>query len=407
MTTTQNKKPSEPKEFLFDFQESPPQAKPAEQNSEFAELAFQHLSKLSGDALVDEINAIRKRIHDCSPFKQEPVDLVLWVKSGTVKANDYNPNSVAPPEMELLRVSISEDGYTQPIVTFDDDDTREVVDGFHRHRVGKECAEIQSRINGYLPVVTINEARQDKGDRIASTIRHNRARGKHKVDSMSDIVVELKRRNWSNEKIGKNLGMDEDEILRLCQITGLADIFSDQDFSRSWDVEGEITEGDFEELSEEIAEESEEIKTANTSDEGRIFHTFENWECYKAGFYSTTPPNGMTKTQCHQVYAEILRDTEKFELALQRVISEWSKSCEHYLTNRAMNRIAWLGQASLCIASGISSEFRSGWQLLTEMEQHAANLTALKYLNKWLESKGRPAITLEEGFSGERQSNIY
>lgn len=370
-------------------------------------MVFQHLSKLTGDELVDEINAIRKRIHDCSPFKQEPVDLVLWVKAGTVKANDYNPNSVAPPEMELLRVSISEDGYTQPIVTFDDDNTREVVDGFHRHRVGKECPEIQARIHGYLPVVTINEERQDKGDRIASTIRHNRARGKHKVDSMSDIVVELKRRNWTNEKIGKNLGMDEDEILRLCQITGLADIFSDQEFSRSWDVEGEITESDFEELSEETAEDSGKIRTANTSDEGRIFHTFENWECFKSGFYGTTPPDGMTKTQCHQVYSDILRDPGKFEAALQRVVSEWPKSCEHYLTNRAMNRIAWLGQASLCISTGISSEFRSGWQLLTEMEQHAANLMALKYLNQWLKTNDRPPVTLEEGFSGERQSNIY
>jgi len=233
-------------EFLFEFVESIPQAKPNHKESEFAELAFRHLSKLTGDELIEEINQIRKRIHDCSPFKHEPVDLVLWVKSGTVKANDYNPNNVAPPEMELLRLSIAEDGYTQPIVTFDCVDKREVIDGFHRHRVGKECAEIQTRIHGYLPVVTINESRQDKGDRIASTIRHNRARGKHKVDSMSDIVVELRRRNWSDEKIAKHLGMDPDEVLRLTQISGLSELFADQEFSKSWEI-GEI-ESDLEEV---------------------------------------------------------------------------------------------------------------------------------------------------------------
>lgn len=224
------------------FSLSPEQIKPTQaidRESEIANLVFDHLSKLSGDDLVSEINEIRKKIHECSPFKQEPVDLVLWVKAESVRANDYNPNNVAPPEMELLRLSISEDGYTQPIVTFDCVDSREVIDGFHRHRVGKECQEIQSRIHGYLPVVTINESRQDKGDRIASTIRHNRARGKHKVDSMSDIVVELRRRNWSDEKIAKHLGMDPDEVLRLTQISGLAELFADQEFSKSWDI-GEV-----------------------------------------------------------------------------------------------------------------------------------------------------------------------
>lgn len=131
-----------------------------------------------------------------------------------------------------------EDGYTQPIVTFKDrDSTREVVDGFHRNRVGKECQDVNKRVHGYLPVVTIKEDKTDKGDRIASTIRHNRARGKHKVDAMSDIVVELKRRNWSEDKIAKHLGMDPDEILRLCQISGLAEMFKDQEFSKSWEID--------------------------------------------------------------------------------------------------------------------------------------------------------------------------
>lgn len=188
------------------------------------------------DRKVERLNALRRLIAECSPFRAEPVDLVEWVPSDSVRANDYNPNSVAPPEMELLRLSIMADGYTQPIVTMADDEGREVIDGFHRHRVGKEMPDVQRRIHGYLPVVRIRHDREDRNDRIASTIRHNRARGKHRVDAMSDIVVELKRRNWSEERIGRELGMEPDEVLRLCQVSGLADLFSDDEFSASWDV---------------------------------------------------------------------------------------------------------------------------------------------------------------------------
>lgn len=188
------------------------------------------------DRKVERLNALRRLIAECSPFRDEPVDLVEWVPSDCVRANDYNPNSVAPPEMELLRLSIMADGYTQPIVTMADDTGREVIDGFHRHRVGKEMPDVQRRIHGYLPVVRIRHDRENRNDRIASTIRHNRARGKHRVDAMSDIVVELKRRNWSEERIGRELGMEPDEVLRLCQVSGIADLFSDDEFSASWDV---------------------------------------------------------------------------------------------------------------------------------------------------------------------------
>lgn len=201
------------------------------------------------DERVAVMNALREAIAEHSPFASQPVDFVRWVKADRVHANDYNPNVVAPPEMELLRVSIAHDGYTQPIVTMRDEDGEgiEVIDGFHRHRVGKECADIQSLVYGYLPVVQIRAAQSDRNDRIASTIRHNRARGKHRIDAMSEIVVELKRRNWSEARIGKELGMDPDEVLRLCQITGLADLFSDEDFSRSWDA-ATATDDDYEEL---------------------------------------------------------------------------------------------------------------------------------------------------------------
>lgn len=192
---------------------------------------------------VETINEIKKLLHEISPMKNEPVDCVLWVENDNVFANDYNPNSVAPPEMKLLEVSILEDGYTQPIVTFSENGLNEVVDGFHRNRVGKESEEIQKRIFGYLPIVTINENRTEKGDRIAATIRHNRARGKHKVSAMSQIVLDLKRRNWSDQKISRELGMDADEVLRLSQITGIAEMFADKEFSEAWEV-GVISESD-------------------------------------------------------------------------------------------------------------------------------------------------------------------
>lgn len=188
------------------------------------------------DERVSRMNALREVIAEASPFASEPVDFIQWVKADTVHANDYNPNSVAPPEMELLRLSIANDGYTQPIVTMPSEEGREVIDGFHRNRVGKECEDIQTRVHGYLPVVTIRTDRRDKSDRIAATIRHNRARGKHQVIAMSDIVMDLKRRNWSDDKIGRELGMDPDEVLRLAQITGLAEAFADREFSKSWEA---------------------------------------------------------------------------------------------------------------------------------------------------------------------------
>lgn len=204
---------------------------------ERAERLFSELEFVHGDEKIELINQLKIALHRVSPMRGEPVDLVLWVKSDGVHANDYNPNSVAPPEMKLLQHSITEDGYTQPIVTWMDEGRREVIDGFHRNRVGRECEEVRTRVMGFLPVVTINDGRTDKGDRIAATIRHNRARGKHKVDAMSDIVVDLKKRNWSDEKIGRELGMDPDEVLRLCQITGLAEMFANRDFSEAWEAD--------------------------------------------------------------------------------------------------------------------------------------------------------------------------
>lgn len=196
------------------------------------------IAALPADQALDALNEIRSILHAVSPMKDQPIDCVLWVDAERVEANDYNPNSVAPPEMKLLQRSIEADGYTQPIVTWQrEDGIIEVVDGFHRNRVGRESKAVRDRLMGRLPVTIVGADRTDRGDRIAATIRHNRARGKHKIDAMSEIVQELARRNWSNDRIGKELGMDPDEVLRLKQISGLAEMFADREFSQAWEIE--------------------------------------------------------------------------------------------------------------------------------------------------------------------------
>lgn len=202
-----------------------------------AQALAEEIAALPEGEAVDVLNEIKLALHAVSPLRDEPVDCVLWVPSEQVEANDYNPNRVAPPEMKLLKLSISEDGYTQPVVVFPENGGYTVIDGFHRHRVGREYPDIKNRIRGYLPVTIIREDREGRADRIASTIRHNRARGKHQVQAMSEIVMELARRNWNDEKISRELGMDPDEVLRLKQITGLAEMFADREFSEAWEVD--------------------------------------------------------------------------------------------------------------------------------------------------------------------------
>ncbi len=356
------------------------------------------IATLPIDARIEAINGIRSLLHEISPFKSEPVDFVRWVPATAVQANDYNPNSVAPPEMELLRLSIQSDGYTQPIVGMLDENGRhEVIDGFHRHRVGKECADIQARVHGYLPIVQIRESQQGKADRMASTIRHNRARGKHKVEAMADIVIELKRRNWSDEKIAKNLGMDADEVLRLCQITGLAEAFKDQQFSQAW----EVSHGDS--VAGEVI--SDVIPDFEADDKGRIYHTWERWECYRSGFYAERC-EGMTTEEGEEKYREFLSDLGRFRAALEVVITEWKHSCEHYLTNDRMNRIAWLGQASVAQALGIPSLCRGGYHRLSVEQRQAADALALEYLNKWLVANGREPVDYDKA-GGRTEAELY
>jgi ParB-like chromosome segregation protein Spo0J len=182
---------------------------------------------------------------------KSPVYNVLCVPLEKVTANDYNPNSVAPPEMALLETSIWEDGYTQPIVTYYDaeKDVYIVVDGFHRYLTLKNSKRIFERENGMLPIVVIDK---QLGDRMASTIRHNRARGSHNIELMSTIVAELVEMGKGDRWICQHIGMSVDELLRLKQITGVAALFANRDFSKSWEAEGgsDESEEDFSPLEE-------------------------------------------------------------------------------------------------------------------------------------------------------------
>lgn len=197
---------------------------------------FARLGDLGDAARMDAVNRLRLALREHSPMRAEPVDCVLWVDAELVAGNEYNPNVVAPPEMRLLTRSIEADGFTQPIVAWPVDGGFEVVDGFHRHRVGKENKSIRKRLGGRLPVAVINSDRTEREDRQASTIRHNRARGQHTVEGMSEIVVELARRGKSDIWIGTELGLDADEVRRLRQVGGVAEMFADQEFSEAWEA---------------------------------------------------------------------------------------------------------------------------------------------------------------------------
>jgi len=170
-----------------------------------------------------------------------PVYNVVPVPIDQITANDYNPNSVAPPEMALLETSIWEDGYTQPVVTVYDEDNKKyvVVDGFHRFLTLKNSKRIMEREGGVLPCVVLDKTMEN---RMASTIRHNRARGSHNIELMSTIVSELVEMGKGDRWICQHIGMSPDELLRMKQITGLAALFQNTDFSDSWEAEADYEE---------------------------------------------------------------------------------------------------------------------------------------------------------------------
>lgn len=191
----------------------------------------------TSDQKIETLNYVRAELHSVSPLKHHPVDYVFWEKSGRVEANEYNPNAVAPPEMQLLYESIYNDGYTMPIVSFKDEEIIRIVDGFHRRETERRNKDISESTLGYIPLTQIRQEQTDTSDRMASTIRHNRARGSHNIELMSQIVSELVEMGKGDPWICKHVGMSIDELLRLKQITGLASLFQNKDFSQSWEAE--------------------------------------------------------------------------------------------------------------------------------------------------------------------------
>lgn len=188
---------------------------------------------------TDFLNELRAKIYnELAPIKQ-PIDNVQWVPIDKVQPNDYNPNSVAKVEMGLLYTSIAHDGYTQPIVTIYDEsiDKYIIVDGFHRYFTCKNNKDIYERNNGRLPIVVIDK---DINDRMASTVRHNRARGKHSVAGMSSMVFKMLDNGWKDEDICKELGMEAEELIRLKHITGFSKLFKDTEYKKSWEVRKQI-----------------------------------------------------------------------------------------------------------------------------------------------------------------------
>ena len=185
---------------------------------------------------VEAINKTRMIIHDVSPFKHEPVDCVVWIPNENVVANKYNPNKVAPPQMKLLRLSVHKDGYTMPIVSMKKSDSvYEIIDGFHRNRVGKEYKEIRDRVHGHLPLSLINKDRYDEKDRKAATWRHNEARGKHGIDPITTIIQTVIEQGWNDDMVCREFGIGADEVLRFKQNTGLPELFKDRSYSKAWE----------------------------------------------------------------------------------------------------------------------------------------------------------------------------
>jgi ParB-like chromosome segregation protein Spo0J len=188
---------------------------------------------LNSDDVTDFLEDLKQFLHEEVSEIAQPIDRVRWVSVDKVSANDYNPNSVAKTEMRLLYTSILHDGYTQPVVTvYDEDNDRYViVDGFHRYLTCKSHDDIRERNHGRLPVVVINK---DINDRMASTIRHNRARGKHSIQGMSSIVFSMLDEGWDDAHICNELGMEPEELVRLKHVTGFSKLFKDAEYSRAW-----------------------------------------------------------------------------------------------------------------------------------------------------------------------------
>lgn len=191
------------------------------------------LADLNEAGQIEYLNRMKAELHKLSPHRDMPVDVVRWVPITDVEANDYNPNSVATNEMRLLHTSIAHDGYTQPVVTVFDPERKKyvIVDGFHRYTTARLHADIQAATKGCVPVVVIDKP---INDRMASTVRHNRARGKHSVTGMANMVFAMLDNGWADEDICNELGMEPEELIRMKHVTGFSKLFENAEYRRAW-----------------------------------------------------------------------------------------------------------------------------------------------------------------------------
>jgi len=188
---------------------------------------------------IDIVNELRAFIHDYSPMKTEPCDFVRWVKAEDVSPNNYNPNSTAGKEMGLLYISIKEDGVTMPIVTIQDGEGFTIIDGFHRFFTCKSKEDLKERMNGYLPITVLNKTLEE---RMAATVRHNRARGSHSVQGMSNLVFKMLEEGVPEEEICRKLGLDATELVKLKHITGYSKLYEGMEYGKSWTTDYQIRE---------------------------------------------------------------------------------------------------------------------------------------------------------------------
>jgi len=201
--------------------------------SKIAALVEQETAGMSEAERIEYLNRVRSELHELSPLSDMPVDNVRWVPVGMVEPNDYNPNSVAPNEMRLLHTSISHDGYTQPVVAIFDPERQKyiIVDGFHRWTTCRMNADIQERTRGMIPLVVIDKP---INDRMASTIRHNRARGKHSVEGMANMIYSMLEEGWDDAAICNEIGTSPEELIRLKHVTGFSKRFSNVEYNHAW-----------------------------------------------------------------------------------------------------------------------------------------------------------------------------
>lgn len=211
---------------------------------EALEIVKQELVSIENiDDQIDVFNEVKLSLKEVSPMKHHPTDFVVWERADLVEVQKINPNAVAPPEMELLYQSIKNDGYTMPVVSFrQPDGSVRIVDGFHRRQIEQTHKDISDSTFGRIPTSFIRRTQEDESNRMASTIRHNRARGTHSIEIMSTIVAELVEMGKGDRWICQHIGMSPDELLRLKQVTGLASLFNNKQFSDSWTPDKEFYE---------------------------------------------------------------------------------------------------------------------------------------------------------------------